>query len=410
MLRRLLPILLLALGAGGLAALALTQPQPQPLEAREKAWIVKVASAEPRTLSPILTLYARVDSPRAATLRAPVTADVLEVPALEGAEAAQGSVLVRLDDRDAQFIVSQREADVAEAEAELARELSRHANDRRALEHEKRLLELARREVERAEQLATRDLGSASGLDASRQAEARQALAVDDRRTAIAEHTSRKAALDARLARARALLSRAALDLQRTRVTAPFGARIASVQVAPGDRVRAGDALLTLFDAERLELRTQIPTRYLPVLRESLSARRTIRARAEVDGETVIAVLDRLGAEVTRGRGGTDALFTIEEPSRPTLELGRTLELAVSLPAVEQAISLPAEALYGSNRVYLLEDSRMRGIRVERIGDARGPRGEHRVLVRSPELGAGRQIIVTQLPNAVNGLKVRIAP
>ncbi len=405
--RKLLPLLLLLVGAGGLAALALTRPQPEPLAPREKVWVVAVQPAAPQTLSPSLTLFARVDSPRAATLTAAVNADVLEVSALEGRPVAAGELLVRLDDRDARLSLAQREADVAELRAELASELRRHENDRAALKHELDLLELARRDVARAERLATRDLGSAARLDEARQAEARQALAVDSRRTAIAEHDSRTAALAARIARAEALVEVSQLDLERTRVRAPFDGRIAAVEVAPGDRVRPGDRLLDLFDASALELRAQVPTRYLRRLRESLDLDTPATAEARVDGRPVRSVLDRLGAEVERGRGGADALFKVLDAAQIPLELGRTVELTVLLPPVADVVPIPAEALYGTDRVYLLEDSRMRGITVERVGEHHDRGDGRRLLVKSPELTPGARIIATQLPNAVDGLKVR---
>ena len=51
MLKRVLPFLLLILGAGGLAALAFSRPAPQPLEAREKEWTVEVLAAAVRVVA-----------------------------------------------------------------------------------------------------------------------------------------------------------------------------------------------------------------------------------------------------------------------------------------------------------------------------------------------------------------------
>jgi len=406
---RLLPLLFLVLGAGGLATLAITRPTPEPLEAREKVWVVDVMPASPRSLQPTLTLFARVDSPRAASLTAALDADVEQVLAREGMTASVGEVLVRLDDRDARLRLAQREADVAELRAELANEAHRHENNRRSLAHEERLLALAGRDVERAQRLAKKDLGSAARLDESLQAEARQALTVDNRRMAISEHTTREAMLQARLARARALVGMARLELDRTVIKAPFDGRIFRVSVAPGDRVRPGALLAGIFDADTLELRAQVPTRYVAALRQALRQGNVVTARATLAGETVTARLNRLGSQVERGRGGTDALFSVVGPANLGLELGRILELRVSLPAEEDVVAIPAEALYGTDRIYLLDDSRMLGVQVERLGEHRDNQGHRRLLVRSTELREGRSVIITQLPNAVDGLRVRPA-
>ena len=70
-------------------------------------------------------------------------------------------------------------------------------------------------------------------------------------------------------------------------------------------------------------------------------------------------------------------------------------------------MSVPFSALYGSDSVYLLtDDSRMRRIEVERVGEARGADGERRLLIAGDQLQAGERVIITHLPNAVTGLKV----
>ena len=61
--RRFLPILILAIGAGGLVALVNSKPQREALEAREKAWVIDLLSIEPATVTPQLSLYGRVRSP-----------------------------------------------------------------------------------------------------------------------------------------------------------------------------------------------------------------------------------------------------------------------------------------------------------------------------------------------------------
>jgi multidrug resistance efflux pump len=410
MLRRLvISVLLLALGAAGLVTLARSRPQPQPLAVQEKVWPVSVQTVRKARVSPTITLYARIDSPHVATLTAGITADVMEVLALEGSHASDADVLVRLDAREARLEASMREAEVKEIQAELQREAVTHDNDRRALELERRLLTLIQRDVQRARELASREVGSASRLDEARQAEARQMLSVDSRQMRITEHASRKAALEARVQRARAQLSRMLLDVERATVTAPFSGPVASVFVSPGDRVRSGDRLLSMYDDSHLEFRAQVPTRYLATLRGGLAAGAPVTATARIDDIPVSATLDRLGAEVERGRGGADALFRITEARGAAVTLGRTVELVVPLPAMTGVIALPFEALYGTDRVYLLEDGRMRGLGVERVGERALASGERQVLVRSESIADGASLIVTQLPNAVDGLKVRVA-
>jgi multidrug efflux pump subunit AcrA (membrane-fusion protein) len=406
--RRFLPILILAVGVGGLVALVNSKPQREALEAREKAWVIDVLTIEPATVTPQLSLYGRVQSPRTANMSAAVTADVRAVGVLEGQYVKAGESMVVLDDREAELLRAQRAAEVAEIRAQIDNERQRHRNDRKALEREEMLLALNRREVKRAEKLAKRKVGSEAQIDQMRQEEERQALAVDQRRFSINEHKSRLAQYEARLARAQSLLLRAELDLERTRIEAPFAGRVSRVSVSPGDRVRVGDEIVTVYNTSEIEIRAQIPTRQVPLVRDALTDGDTLDARALVDGRPLRARLDRFTAEVERGGGGADAYFRVVEGGKD-LPLGRTVELIVDLPAVPVSVALPYEAVYGTDRIYRLENDRMRAVRVERVGEQRGVDGGARVLVRSPELQPGDRIVVTQLPNAMDGLRVQIA-
>ena len=406
--RRILPILILLIGAGGLAALVNSKPQREALEAEEKAWVIGVVTVEPATATPQLGLYGRVRSPRTANMSAALTADVRSVDVLEGQYVSSGETMVVLDDREAELLRAQRAAEVADVSAQIDNERQRNQNDIKALEHEEMLLALNQREVKRAEKLAKRKVGSEAQIDQMRQAEERQAMAVDQRHFSINEHASRRAQLDARLARAKTLLRRAELDLDRTRVKAPFSGRVSRVSVSPGDRVRGGDEILTVYNTAEIEIRAQIPTRQVPLVRDALAQGNALEANALVDGRHLRARLDRFTAQVERGGGGADAYFRVIEGGKD-LPLGRTVELIVDLPEVHGSIALPYEAVYGTNRIYRLDGDRMRTLDVERVGERRSTDGSAQVLVRSPELQSGDRIVVTQLPNAMDGLRVRVA-
>ena len=403
-----LPLLILAAGVGGMTALVKSKPEREPLGAEERSWPVEVTVVEPGTATPRLLLYALVDSPRVTHLSSAVTADVEAVDVLEGEEVLFDDRLLALDDREIRLVLAQRDAEMAGFEADLEHERLRHRNNLAALKHEEELLALARREVARARDLAERKVGSQASLDKVRRDEERQMLAVELRRLAIREHDSRRKQIEAKLAKATAQQSQAMLDLERTRVYPPFAGRITEVFVSPGDRVRPGDRLVAMFDSEMLELRAQIPLRYLPVVRAALDRGDTLAARAKVDGQEVHAVLHRLTALVDRGSGGADGLFRVTQGA-DWLQLGRTVELVLDLPAVHDAVTAPREALYGTDRVFVLDGERMRSVEVERLGESRAGGGSDRVILRSPELKPSDRLIVTHLPNAIDGLKVKVA-
>jgi len=162
--------------------------------------------------------------------------------------------------------------------------------------------------------------------------------------------------------------------------------------------------LVGLYDAGALELRAQIPAAYLPRVREALAGTGSIDGSARVDAQQIGAVLARLGVQVTRGSGGVDGLFRVTSGGQ-WLQIGRTVELTVKLPAIGDAIALPSQALYGNKHVYRIVDGRMQRVDVDRIGEF-GTSAGRKILVRSQELAPGDQIIITQLPNAIDGLRV----
>lgn len=406
--RWILPIVILLVGVAGFAGLRASRPGSSPLQGEEKTWIVSVEVVTPATMAPTLTLYGRVGSPRMSRLSAAVTADVKAVWVLEGEQVSDGQRLISLDDRESVLLKRQREADAAEIRAQIESEKTRYRNDQSALEQERRLLELSRKALGRARDLARTNVGSQSQLDNAMRDEARQILALDTREMAIREFRSRLAQYNARLARAEALRDRADLDLARAEIDAPFAGRIAEVFIAPGDRVRAGDELVRLYDISAIELQAQIPIRYLPAVRASLHDHVALRASAEVDRLRIEAVLDRLTAEVQPGSGGINGIFKVIAGA-DWLQVGRTVEVIMTLPPRDDVVALPLEAVYGIDRIFKLTDDRMTSLQIERIGELRTPSGETRVLVASPHLHAGDRVVITQLPNATDGLKVRTA-
>ena len=403
-----LPVLILAAGVGGMTALVKSKPEREPLGGEERSWPVAVTAIQPGTVTPQLVLFALVDSPRVTNLSSAVTADVRTVDVLEGQRVRTHDRLLALDDRELRLVAAQRDAELDGFVADLEHETLRHRNNVTALEHEEKLLELARREVARARDLAERKVGSQASLDQKRRDEERQMLAVEQRKLAIGEHRSRRKQIEAKLARARAQQSQAILDLERTRIYPPFGGRITEVFVSPGDRVRSGDKLLAMFDTQMLELRAQIPLRYLPVVQAALERGESLHARTVVDGQEVRAMLHRLTAQVGRGSGGADGLFRVTAGGT-WLQLGRTVELVLDLPAVRGAVTAPHEALYGTGRVYVLDGERMKGVEVERLGETHPEDRVGRVILRSPDLKPSDRLIVTHLPNAIDGLKVKVA-
>lgn len=73
-------------------------------------------------------------------------------------------------------------------------------------------------------------------------------------------------------------LRKAQLDLSRTRVTAPFGGRVASLKVVPGQWVRAGDELMTVVSLDPIRVEVQVLESEVGLLQPGRKARVTFAA------------------------------------------------------------------------------------------------------------------------------------
>ena len=395
------PIAILALGFAGYQRLLGDSIEPSAPEVPEKTWAVRTTTIHPQSRTPILSLFGRIESSRLAHLSAAVQADVRGVRASEGTLVEDGATLVALDPRPAQLALREREAEVDDIRSRIELEIERDRQDRESLGKERELLDLVHRGLTRAEDLEARGLGTSSEVERARERFVRQELAVIARESASRGHQSRLARLRALLARAEAIRDRAALDFEHTRVRSPFRGRVSEIFVAEGDLVRAGDRLLSVFDVSRLEVRAQIPSRYLAEAGQS----RGNGGYFESGGRRHAVTFNRLGGQVLPGRGGVDAFFTIDEPVG-NLRIGRTVNLALELAPHPDAVWLPFEAFYGTDRVFKVQDNRLVAVRVQRVGEARDSRRRAGVLITSPNLAAGDQLVVNQIANAVEGLRV----
>ncbi len=400
-----LPILILSGAIGVFAALKATKPVQPPAKIGERVWRVAVEPVHPRTLAPLLTLYGRVESASLFKAAAPAPSRVDRVLVREGGQVKQDQLLAVLDQRDFLPRLDQARAEVAELEAQLRSEQIRHGSDQTSLKQEQKLLELAREGVNRARKMLKQGLGSDSALDAAEQDVARQELTVTTRRLAIADHPARLKALEARLARARAKREEIELDYERSRVLAPYAGIVAGVEVAEGDQVAENAVLLSLYSPDSLEVRARIPAMFQYELQRALAAGHPLQGGFRIGDERIDLTLARMAGEADPS--GVDALFRIGQ-GHEWLRPGQVLRFRIQRLPRDNAVPVPYQAVYGGKRLYLLQDGRLRGLKVETLGAFMDESGNDRLLVHVPELSAGDRLVITHLPNAIDGLRVDV--
>ena len=404
MFKRLLPLIILAVGVLVFIALKATRPEPAEVTATERSWRVEVQAITPGSQVPVLPLYGEVLAPDQQTITATLAGRVAERPVSEGMSVKQGDLLLALDEADIGPALAQARAQVDDLDAQISSEQVRYRNDQEALKSEQAIVANARRQFERIESLVGRNLASRENLEAATDALARAELTVSTRQRAIQEHPARLQSLEAKLAQARANLAATQRDVDRARVVAPFDGVVTGIEVAVGDQVSRNEPLLTVYPTRGLEVRARVPQVFQNELITALGQGQTLTAISDNGHEFVLARFAGLSDPA-----GTEAVLELQgEPGG--LRPGALLPLTLERPARQQAVDVPFSALYGADSVYLMtEDGRMQRVEVERIGEARSENGERRLLIAGEQLTPGARLITTHLPNAVTGLKVELA-
>jgi multidrug efflux pump subunit AcrA (membrane-fusion protein) len=404
LLAKVLPIVIIALAASAFAYMKATKPERPRPQPREKVWLVETMSAQPQTLAPSLTLYGAVESNALLRAAAPGAGQVDQVYVKAGDRVSRAEKLVELDRRDFDTTRLQAAADVADIEAQLAEHELKNRANLKALEEEEKLLTLARQESQRIERLKKNNLSSDSALNDAREMLGRQELSLIQKQLEVDRYATTSKQIKARLARARARLSEVNLALERSSVVADFDGIVSQVAVAAGDRVRVADLLVSLYPLDSLEVRARVPATYQSEIAEQLASGQGLDARADLNGKAVQLELVRLAGYADPS--GIDAYFRVVS-NAAQLRLGNLVEIELKRPIQHKVLAVPFSAIYGNDRVFVLRDGRMRAFRVESVGQVRDAQGQSKLLVRNQDIEAGDAIIVTHLPNAVDGLKVK---
>lgn len=201
-----------------------------------------------------------------------------QVHVLEGQTVKQGEMIATLIDSDIRLIHDAAAAEVAMREADVAALGSTAKATQHRLDAEHAALEAAQADAsEAADRLRRIDRATSGAVPESerisaqlensrRQAgvRARQAL-VGEATEDLQRITHETASMSARLGAAKVALAQAALNLERTRITAPFSGRILRLLAAPGQKKMAGmddidsATVAILYDPAKLQARVDVP-------------------------------------------------------------------------------------------------------------------------------------------------------
>lgn len=299
---------LVAVGAGVLAYIVATKPPPERIALAERATPVRVITARTQTVTPSIVGFGLVNPSRTFEAIAQVggTVDYVNPNLQKGAILPAGLVLMRLSPVDFNLAIAQSNANIRAAEARLAELTVSEANQTSALEIEKQALALKAADLERAETLFENGTIPQTVRDTARTAHLAQRQKVQAVESTLALLPTQRAVQVEQIAVYEANLETARLNLERTELTLPFAARVASTSVEVGQFVRAGQTVAVLDGIEAAEVEAQVS---VAALRRLMQTTRPNSEMLAFDPSMMSEVIRQLGLTAdVQLRLGQDAL------------------------------------------------------------------------------------------------------
>lgn len=281
-------------------------PKKPPLvEAR-----VPITKASPETITPVIETYGNTRSFLTTTLASQVGGEILRIaPEFQaGKSVTKGQLLVEINPADHEAVFADRQSSAAMARQALAEEETRS-------------------------QLATEDW-----------------LASGRKLADATDYTLRKpqlAAAKAAVKAADAAVTKARLDVDRTRVLAPFDAIVESRTASPGNIVTPGASLGILIARERLEVRLPLTPQQVTRLRlardDSANLTATI-STPTLPGRTWTATINRIEPAVDLKNQTLWIIGEVEDPfATPDafLPVGAFVHATINGTPIENVLKFP---------------------------------------------------------------------
>ena len=385
-LRILLPLLVIALGAVAMNVLVKAKPKPDKRTVEETGVPVVVQKAVSGSHPVVIHAHGSVVPAQQVVVQAEVTGRVVwQNPELvPGGRFDKGKLLVRLDARDYVLRAEQQSANVDRAELELKLEGSRKViaeQEWQIIGEDQNATEEGRRLALREPQLQT----AQTNLEAAKKAKAQAELAVD-----------------------------------KTAINAPFNAMVQTETVDVGQLVGPQTPLATLVGTDAFWVQVSVPM-------EKLSSFDIPGMNAQKDAGSTVRVWQDLGSDHVEREGkvvrllgdldpvGRMARILVEisdplgleskdegQPGKLPLLVGAYVQVELNGRGIHKAIELPRKALRGGDKVYLLgADSRLE------IRDVQVIWSEDQSVLIGSGLRDGENVIVSRVASPVTGMLLK---
>lgn len=339
--------------------------------------VVEVLDVKPQSYQVTLSSFGKVTPTTQSQLSSQVSGQIVAVSDKfkVGQFFSKGDVLVTLDDRDYKIRVQSASAERAQAQVALDEEIA-----------------LSAQAIKDRKNLGT--LGQASDY---------------------ALRKPQMAAARAKLQAADANLKQAVLDVERTKITAPYDGRILAKKVSVGQVVGSATALADIYAVDNAEVELPIKNSQLALIDLPNN-----HLGSGSKGSPITLLNNEGGAtqfwqaQVARTSGAindnTQQLSVIAEISQPfarddkrSLNIGQFVTAEITGKTIDNAIVIPNAAIYQGSYVYLYQDGVLQRKTVEIIYQ------NDKEAVIDAGVKANDKLVTTPLGQVNSGTAVSIA-
>ncbi len=404
--RIVVPILVVAAGAGSAYYFIITKPTPKKVATGEEATLVNVITAKPSSETIIVHSHGTVRPEKSIELKPQISGEIIQqnpnlVP---GGFFEKGEVIAKIDPRDYEYALEQRKAEYERALFELKQEQGRKT----VAEREWNLLD---------KDIKTSDAGKSL------------ALREPHLKFAKANVEAKKAALED-----------AKLDLERTVIRAPFNAFVVQENVDIGEIVNPQTPLATLSGTDHFWVQTSIRVADLPWIQwpkheGNKGSRAVVLLDDGQNGIQKEGYITRLLGDVEQAGRMARVLIQIDDPfqlkggsqsdqalmdaiqmksrsndvlkpnsaeAEVPLLLNSYVDVYIEGKTVEDVYSVPWEAIQEGDQIWLMNEENQLEIQNVKILWRR----ENDALV-SGGLETGDKIVMSRLPSVIPGMKLK---
>ncbi|MDQ1269591.1 MAG: hypothetical protein QG618_900 [Thermodesulfobacteriota bacterium] len=376
LLKIILPVCLIALGVTGFWYYKSKVVKFKRKPAVKTAPVVDIMKVNPSRVTAQIRAMGTVQADREVVIKSQVAGTVIQVAPefVQGGLIRKGQLMVRIDPADYALAVNKAQSALEQAQADF--------------EIEKGRQQIAREELKLMSMMSPNEVQETSLV--LRKPQLEQAGAA--------------------VASAQSDLETARLDLERTRIIAPFHALVRSKEVDAGAMTAAQGALATLVDVTCYQVEVQVPLDRLDRIRVHETNGSPVRIRSLYAGREWDGHVVRTTGAVTEQSRMAGVIIRVDDPlglgpakGRPAMLLDDHVEALIEGQVFDNVFSLPRTLIREDSSLWIYKDGRLEILKVAPVWIE-----NDRVFIQSG-LSPGDLVVCSDLSAPVSGMAVTLA-